>query len=352
MRICTLFILIFLLFLEQGIAQKVPKDLVVQQAVPTKLHSSDTVAFLKDTLPVSVRATATPEAKIIFIKEGGSKSSVFKDILPFITLLLGIGINKFLDWWKDKKNTIKVGERWVAELRGMDNPIQRQIDLLDKLQEENSKDTYDYPELAVISTLNFEIFKSLDKSELFKYIKRHKNNNDDEAISISNQTHGLISIFTHLHESLQEKFKEYLDGISAHTSTVNKNLQKLSQAFAWYQADLEKELDGDPIDDKRYRPILDLFTQYIVPYKEDGSYDLYVLQTKFFGPLATHLAQLRHDERTKEMADATAECFNAIKGLRMEKRYWQGNISTISKRYTEHKKGLKEVVEDIEERKK
>jgi hypothetical protein len=83
-----------------------------------------------------------------------------------------------------------------------------------------------------------------------------------------------------------------LNRLFASFSTVNKNLQQLSMAFAWYGADLEIELDGDPIEDAHYRSLLDLFNQYIEPHREDGGYDLYQSQSEFLWPLITILGHL------------------------------------------------------------
>lgn len=347
-----LLFIFFALAVNNCNAQSATKKAVqnsVKDSTPRK--KSQTPGIVHNT--ASSPMNTTPKAKTEYTKEGGSKSSsIFKDILPIITLLLGIGINKLLDRLKDTNRINKAGERWVAELRGLENPIQQQIDLLNALLNEDSEDRYDISELEILSTLNCEIFKSLDKSELYKYIKRHKYNDYDKVTKTSNQTHGLISILIHLHESLKDKFKEYLSGVSQHTGTANRNLQQLSQAFAWYGADLEMELGGNPVNDPRYRPILDLFNQYIEPHREDGAYDLYQLQSDFFWPLILFLAHLRHDDRARNMSNFASECFNAIKGIRMEKRYWRENVSKISGRYTENLAGLKEVVVNIEQWKK
>jgi len=317
----------------------------------TKNHTgtTDTVKYpIEDSVYLSLPASksATP----VYIIQQASKSSPFKDVLPILTLVLGIAINKVLDWFKDKKKINKVGERWVAEIRGIESPIAQQIDLLKESLKKERENKYSYSNLPVVSTLDCEIFKSLDKSDLLKFIERHNKNNYHETVLISNQTHGFISILVRLHTTLEEKYNDFLKGTSHHTTTVNENLQDLGRNFAYYQVELEKELGHDPIKDPRYRPILDLYDKYIEPHRKDGAFDLFLLDDLFFEPLTKIFAILRHDERTKGMADATLGCVNGIKGIRMEKHYWAENIEEIIRLYQDQLNALPTIANRIENR--
>ncbi len=311
---------------------------------------ADTVKYpLKDTVYLSIPASksVTP----VYIIKEATESSPFKDVLPVLTLVLGIAINKLLDWIKDKKKITKAGERWVAEIRGLESPIGQQIDLLKESLEQELEKKYSYSNLPIVSTLDCEIFKSLDKSDLLKFIDRHNKNNYRKTVTLSNQTHGFISILMRLHSTLEEKYNDYIKGTSQHISTTNENLQELSRNFAHYGVAFERELGKDPMNDQGYRPILDLFIKYIEPHRKDGAFDLFELDEFFFKPLTYIFATLRHDERTKAMADATLGCVNGIKGIRMEKHYWAENTKSIIHLYQEQLKALPAIADSIENRK-
>ena len=318
------------------------KNIIAKKRDTIYLNACDTAQLIRP-------ANDTTQTNIYLFQQG-SKNNLFKDILPILTLLLGIAINKFLDWLRDRRKITKAGERWVAEIRGLESPIKQQIDSLRQSVAGNFEKEYQYSDLGIITTLNCEIFKSMDKSDLLKYIERHKKNYPD-VIKVSNRSHGFVSILTRLYDTLQEKYKEYINGSSKHISTVNENLQALSKAFANYGLALERELGANPIDDRRYRPIQDLFDKYIEPHRADGAFDLFELDEHFFQPLIKILADLRHDERTIQMSDATLACINGIKGIRMEKRYWKKNTLSITDLYSGQLSDLKNIADEIENRK-
>lgn len=338
----TIFVLVLIstVFLQKPFAQI---SLVRTTVIPSV---ADTLDQTKDTNVIQV-----PKGTRFVIVKSSDKKNWFVDWLkysfPVFTLLLGIGVNRFIDWFKDRKKITKAGRRWVAELRAWQEPIKQQIDLLDRLLQEDPEDEYKHPELAVLTGMDGEAFKALDKSELLRYIERNHKRNFAISIKISNQTHGLINILANLHESLRGKFNEYLSGTSKFTTIVNENLQQLMQAFAKFGAELENEYN-DPTQFAPYAALLGLFNTYILPHRNDGKYDLYELHDQFFWPFLQILGHLRHDARASDMNNLTFTCLNAIKGLRMEKHYWIENMTVIAKRYGEHLSGLEEMANNIE----
>src|SRR5690606_34835832 len=103
-----------------------------------------------------------------------------------------------------------------------------------------------------------------------------------------------------------------------------------------------------PIDDPRYRPILDLFNSQIMSYMDDGNFDIYKLESDFFIPLIQILGLLRHDERINELSEYTSNCLNFIKGIKMEKRYLTESFETIESYYKERLVELENVVKELE----
>lgn len=312
-----------------------------------KSKADTTKSLFKDSLSLTKADVDNPKVKI-FVQQPPSGTDYFKYIFPILTLALGIGINKLLDYLTERNRIKKVGERWVAEIRYLQKPISNQIEALEKFLVEHKEERFVIPEMNIYSGLDCEIFKSLDKSDLLKFLEKNKRKNYKDAVLSSNKIHGYISILTSHYESLRSKFDEYLNGISTHTSSLTQNLQSLMKAFGTYGVALEKELNGDPIDDPRYQPILNLFNSQIMSYMDDGNFDIYKLESDFFIPLIQILGLLRHDERISQLSEYTSNCLNFIKGIKMEKRYLTENFETIKSYYKERLIELENVVKELE----
>lgn len=285
--------------------------------------------------------------KVVMVKE---KTNVdwLKYLLPIFTLFLGIWVKGIMEKRSDKKKIIKSGERWIVELRSIDEPIKKQIQFLEEYAEEHKKEDFKIRNLELISSLSGEVFKSLDKNDLIKYIEFNNKKTDfKEIVKISNSTHGYVSVLEHLFETLREKFNRYLSGTSKHTTSLSLSLQDFSSAFKDYGVELEKELNSDPLDDPRYRPIADLYSAQIMPYLREGNFNPFVLRREFFLPLVDILAHLRLDPRTKGLAKAMTKGLNAIRGIELEKDYMSKNLESIITQYNGQLTGIEELVNKI-----
>ncbi|MCG8884004.1 hypothetical protein G1L02_12665 [Tenacibaculum finnmarkense] len=323
------------------------KSIILESSKVKKEILSDTIILNLKSEKIILPISQEKSTRIILIKEK-TKVDWLKYILPLITLLLGIWIRERLEKRTLKRNTEKNGQRWIAELRSLEEPLNQQIESLEKFAEEHKKEVFKIPSLQVFSSLNGEVFKALDKNDLIKYIESHnKNKAFSEIVKISGSTNGFISILIHQYETLQEKFNKYLTGISTHTSSLNIGLQDFRSAFRDYGVELEKEMDSNPLNDPRYQPIAELYSAHIMPFITGGNFNPFVLQREFFQPLVGILADLRLDERTKKLSHSMTACLNAIKGIEMEKHYMTENINTILERYKQQQSKLNNVVNDI-----
>jgi hypothetical protein len=273
-----------------------------------------------------------------------SKSSSFKDILPILTLLLGIVINKMLDRISECKKIKRNGERWGAEIRSLTTPIEKQCESLEKLIIEINKDEFKIPTMTINPALNCEIFNSFDKVDLIRYFEKFRNVNFEGAVAISNNIHSTNTILAGLYIAMKEKYNDYLEAVSEHTTSLSRNLQELMASFGNYGVDLEIEIGQDPINDARYSNIYSLFSKFIIPKLGRGDFDIYALEKDFYIPLSDELSKLRTDRRTKEMVDNVFKCFNDIKGIKMERGYIAENIKTIIERYKELSPDIKEII--------
>lgn len=312
------------------------------------IRSNDTTALDFDKNELIIPLNQDGLTKVVMIKEN-SKVDWFKYLLPIFTLFLGIWVKGFLENRSNKKKIKKAGERWIAELRSLKEPLEQQIESLEKFQTENDTDEFNIPNLGLYSAVSGEVFKSLDKSELIKFIElKNKNLDFKNVIKISNRTNGYISILEHLFKTTNEKFEKYLAGISKNTAEFTINIQAFNLAFADYGIAIEKEIGADPINDPRYRPLAELYTEYIIPHLADGNFNPYVLDEHFFLPMVNILSRYRLEPQTKPLSNVITACLSSIKGIRLEKYYITENIKALIILYQKQLEELDEITSQLE----
>jgi hypothetical protein len=305
--------------------------------------SSDTIyASKKDSITIPPELAKNRELRIMF--EEKNSIDYFKYIFPIVTLLLGIAINKYLDHLKVKKSIREAGERWKAELAILEKPLSKQIEHLKAFLEEHNKDYLAKPKLTMMEALECEIFNSLDKSLLHKYILGLKANNYKDSILLLGKITYFISILKNNNDNLRKKFNEYLEQTSALTSKLNISLQELLKEFGNYSLEIEQETNGNPTTHAGFNNLLHLMNTQIMPKKEKGDYEIFDLQRKFFFPFLDELGRLRSDERTRKMIDIVGGAINTIKGIKMEKTYLSENMKSIISTYNENESLLTEIM--------
>ncbi|HPE75289.1 MAG TPA: hypothetical protein PLC80_04340 [Draconibacterium sp.] len=285
--------------------------------------------------------------KVVMVKEK-SKFDFLNYLLPIFTLFLGILTNQWLDKISNRKRIKKSGERWVAELMSLEEPLIKQIESLENFIANHKEEDFKIPTINAYSSLNGEIFKSLDKNELIKYVEMNNRKSDfKDIVKISNKTHGYISILVFLHGSLKEKFQKYLDQNSKFTEALSENLQSFGVAFVKFGIEIEKETDSAPAKDGRYKPIADLYTAQIIPHIEDGKFNPSVLKKEFFIPVLNLLNSMRLDPKTEPLFINSSRAMNNIKAIEMEKQYINEIATTMIIRYKELSTKLNDLIENI-----
>lgn len=339
------FLVLAIIQAQQTLHKKTSLDSL---AVKDSLKSSvdTTIVPINDTINLSHTDISSGNLKIIISKEKEG-TDYMKYIFPIITLMLGIALNKGLDYFSDRKKTKKIGKRWIAELSLLNGPISQQIESLNVFLERLNEDIYDIPKLQLYALLEGEAFKTLDKSELLRYIELFKSTTYDEAVKKSNKVVSAVNVLASHYANLKEKFNEFLKNTSSYNTSMTGNLQSLLQAFAKYGVSLEHELQGNPSNDQRYKPIADLFNTHIYPKQESGNFDVYELKDNFFIPLMKILGHFRQDERTFELAHFTTSCLNDIHGIKAEKSYMIKNAKTIKERYEKELESIPKVLSEI-----
>lgn len=302
----------------------------------------------KDTLALKDSLILNRKEPIVIKLVNSQNSDNFKYIFPIITLLLGIGLNKSIDYLNKRKKTKKTGKRWLAELRILNEPIEKQIINIDSFLAIQNNGFFAIHSPSLFTILDCEVFNSLDKTELVEYLEYFKKNKDEIAIKHSNKINGFITVLKNHNENYKIQFELFKNNVNTITDSLSKNLITLQREFVTYGIELEKELNSDPINNQRYKPIYDLFKSEILPYLQDGNYDIFKLENSFFVPLIKIFSELRLDSKTQKMMEYAKNCVNDIKAIKMEQYYLTENFNALKERYTESKNELPNIIKLLE----
>lgn len=331
-------------------------------AITKSLAQSDTVEIAN----LSSNETQIPvdPEKItkVFILKDVAVDDYSKYIISIISLLIGFFLNRVYDWWNNNRRMKRSGERWVVEIRSIKVPIKTQIDSLNDFKDKLDLQDFVAFNIVAQTAINGDIYKSLDKNELIKYIElnngkpwykkpfiRSKNDKSIEfnnVVRISNRTHGYIAILSHQSNMINERYNAFLTGTSKHTTEFTKNLQLFITEFRKFNLSIEtegKDIGVEPIT----APIVHLYMQYITPHLKDGKYNPFLLRDDFFTPVVDHLGVHRLDSRTIPLISAAICCLDNIAGIQMERIYMIENINTIVTTYKELADGLESMIDEI-----
>jgi hypothetical protein len=335
---------------------------ILNLAIAKAVAQSDTVEMTNlSTKEAQIPVDPEKITKVVILKDVAA-DDYSKYIISIISLLIGFFLNRVYDWWNSNRRMKRSGERWVVEMQSIKVPIDTQIDSLNDFKAK--LDLKDFVALNMVTqtAINGDVFKSLDKNELIKYIElnngkawykrpfiRSKNDKSVEfkkIVRISNRTHGYIAILSHQSNMINERYNAFLAGTSKHITEFTKNLQLFIAELRKFNLSIEtegKDIGVEPIT----APIVQLYIQYIVPHIIDGKYNPFLLRDDYFAPVVEHLTVHRSDSRTIPLVSAAICCLDNIAGIQMERTYMIENINTITTNYKELADSLQPMIDEI-----
>ena len=221
----------------------------VQNIVEIK-NVPDTIKaeFLNDTVTI---ADPIPVGRIIYA-EHKSKLNIFLDYaFPIIMLLLGVCIDRCILNHTERKRNKREGLRWKSELDSLRKPLQLQKDTFNKLIEEycDVQDRFDIPSLSSQVLLNCEIFDSLNKEDLYKYLLSKQSS--DRATA---EYHKIIQVVSSI-KSCQPNLHCM---ISEMKSESNKLINQFNPCIQDYYRKLVYSIASQKIEDSFIRPSREL----------------------------------------------------------------------------------------------
>jgi len=284
--------------------------------------------------------------RVILVKEKNIIDFI-NYLMTFLAVLFGISIKWFIDRTSNKNRIKTAGNRWLAELRSTEEPIKIQINNLKIFKSEMDTGEQLISKLFIVSTLNGEIFKSLNKDDLTQYVRsKYKKLDFADIIKITNKIHSYISTLSYLYETLRKELNEYRQSISKSTASLNKNFQSLMLAITDYGVSFELE-DEILYEDPRYKPILDLLNTQIAPIW-GAEFDPFKLEIDFLNPLVNILGSLRLYDKTRPLLIIINNCLNDIHAIKEKKTYFMEIIKYMSDNYGTQLVNLNSSISDLE----
>jgi len=303
-----------------------------------------------DNKPINIRQTTKDTLNVEVTNSeliNTNKDRVINVIFPIFTLLLGFFLNRGYEFFSEKRKIQKFGERWIAELSCLTEPIEEQKKSIKDFLVEHSKDKYEPTDLIIYEILNCEVFKSLDKANLIQFLEQ-KNRTYSESVQLSNKVHVFISSLNFVSTNLKKRFEEYIENSSKHFTVFNNQLVQLMQDFGQLGIKIEQKTGNDPINFKFYKNILDLIDTYIGPHRIDGEIEIFSFQKEFITPITYILSENRLNEDLKEMTTTLLYCNLEIKSIQMEKNYLKEEFLKNIEFFEKLKVKLEELISDIE----
>jgi hypothetical protein len=345
-----------------------PSDTSKTKVLMTKtgIKVNDTLKIELSDKPKPISIESNRDIHILIAKEKNSSNNIGR-LLPLIFtltgLIVGFFINRFYEWYINRKKIKKSGKRWTIELKTLEESLKDQIKFIEEFKKSVAKREWKYNSLDLMTTINSDRFSSLDKNDLMDYIdhiskfpwykqlfiNKVKNQAQyNKAVKISNHIHGFIDVLTHNFQMLNNKWDEFQDGISSTTEKLNQDMETLNIQLNT----LNFQIANDNLkiyQNEDYKPFFILYFQFISQLRQNPNYNMHNLQKDFLEPAIIELGKLTKDNRILSIAASISILFNDLRAIDAEKDYVLDNMTELITRYNKSLESLPKIIEKLED---
>ncbi|WP_143102029.1 hypothetical protein [Flavobacterium phragmitis] len=308
-----------------------------------------------------------PATQIVIVKEKEPDIN-FSRLIPIIStltgLVVGFFLNRFYEWYTNRKKIKKNGKRWSIELKTLEEPIKQQIKSIEEFKLSIAKREWSYDSLELMTTISNDRFSSLDKNDLMDYLDNktkspwHKQLFSSEAriqeqynkaAKISNHIHGFIDVLNHNFQHLNNKWDEFQDGISATSKKLNQDLDTLNiqiNSLKYLIANDTEKLYSN----EQYKPFFDLYFRFISHLNQNPNYNIHRMRVDFLDPAMMELGKLTKDNRILQTASSISILYTDLRAVNSEKDYVLDNMTELISRYNKSLDALVKIIEKLDEK--
>jgi len=333
-------------------------------AVKSQIEPTDTITATLSSEAMSIPINTHSNAQIIILKEKESPDSL-KTLVPlFFTLtglIFGFLLNRFYDWYSNKRRIKKSGRRWVIELRTIKGTIKQQITAIEEFSASLRQNEWLYDALVFITTVEGDTFSSLDKNDLLDYIeskntsawhkrifmsKEEKSREYQLAVKISNRTHGFISTLGHNYSLLSDRFNSFNDGIST-LKKFNDDLEVLRKYMNELNFQVMNGIDMI-YNGSEYSELLNLYIALQKRFVTDANFNPLQSDKMYLEPMLKALLKLERDKRILPISNVIAVLIGGIKNINSEREHVLSNMDELIRRYEDSLASIDTVANNIE----
>lgn len=288
------------------------------------LNTADTIKseFLDDTINLS---KPIPVGQVIYAEHKTNLNLFLDYAFPIIMLLLGVVIDRLLLKHTENKRVEREGLRWKSEIESLLEPLKQQQEVFKKFIKEycDVKDRFDIPYINSQVLLKCEIFDSLNKEDLYRFLQIQYENED----VATHEYHKVIQVISSL-KSCQHNLS---DVISEMKSGSSKLINQFEEVTREYNRKLTACLDDNQLPLARTM-LQNLYNEKI--NKQMPYVNIFELEGSFVRPSINVIVESNGDKKVRnELRNNLQSMLDTIQGLRNEKIYVKQNLEQFIEIY-------------------
>lgn len=304
---------------------RIVKDSVQVYELAELKNIPDTIKseFINDTITIP---HPIPVGQVIYTEHKANLNIFLDYAFPIIMLLLGIIIDRLLLRYTENKRVKRAGARWKSEIKSLVYPLKQQQETFKKFIKEycDVKNRFDIPHIYSQALLKCEIFDSLNKEELYRYLQL-LHENEDVATKEYHKVIQVISVIKSCQNNLSDVISEMKFESNKLINQFNKYTQEYIRELAACLDDNLLPLAGNKLQD--------LYNEKI--NKQMPNVNILELEDSFVKPSVNVIADSTGDTKVRnELRNRLLSMLDTILGLRNEKKYIKLNLEQLIDEYS------------------
>lgn len=308
---------------------------------PNNIQTPDTIfaSFNSDTINLE---HPVPVSQVIYAEHKESSSVFYGIIFPIIMLFLGVIIDRSIQTFIDSKRIKRNGKRWRIELQSCVPAINNQLNALSEFKTTYCDDPlmFEIPDIFVYPFLNGKEFSSLNKEDLYEFVKLNirkqgtikyniqsiTKNGRDKIDELAQERFYKIATFLMslemIYNTHHELFGTFKESSGRQIELFNDIQLKYSQMLISLNRSEQTSFSGQ------------LMLLFETAFKNHPKVNLFELEESFISPSLSLLSKFP-DSKYQGMIDKLINMRYCINGLKLEKTYLADGIDGIVEQYNQ-----------------
>lgn len=241
------------------------------------------------------------------LAEPPSDSWIDKSFPALIGVILGFGLNRLFEHFKERKLIERAGEDFLNELNLLKEPLHKQIEaiksVINVLKERNKTFSMN---ITITLPLDNERFNANERLFVYKYFKsRYKK---EESRKIVNQLYGIIKIVEAERKRIQDFFEKYIEEEKDEVKIFHAAISRMGRIFSSLLDQEEKK--GNKIENDRF--LFELYKIFMPSYKGNERRGLPEAIETICKPITEIISRHRFDDRHHKLTEQGQICFDCF----------------------------------------